>query len=133
MKFMNYIDLIYEMRNSAAHRGNFSQMTIDKTKIDGGWKGSFLKINNEIFNLILKLNKERMIIEELDEWGMYENLEHFQCIDMYVFSKRSIKELIIFVIEYLNLLSYSKEKTKKTQKIFSGYVDIFQNHALSYF
>lgn len=114
IKFFDYISLISELRNSIIHRGIFSQMIINSLD---GWRGSFLKIDLKIFNLIFKIDPKRVIFEGLSEWGLYENCRDFQCIDMYVFAKRALKEIVIFSTEYLSLLGYSKIKGKTVNSL----------------
>lgn len=120
--YLNYINLIFEIRNSVIHREIFAQMTIDNK--NDGWKGSFLDINIEIFNLFCKLDSERLIFEGVSSWGLYENCSDFQCVDMYIFAKRALKEIIKFSTKYLGLLGYSKVDN-------SG--EIFDKYTLCYY
>lgn len=131
--FLNYINLIHEIRNSVIHREFFGQITIHNKSSNGEWKGSFLKLNIKIFNLFLKLKSEKTIFERMNDWGLYENSADFQCVDMYVFAKRALKEIIIFSKKYLSLLGYSKIKSEELPKIISGSVEIFDKHALCYY
>lgn len=127
MKFSDYINLIYELRNSVIHRGIFSQMIIDSLD---GWRGSFLKIDLKIFNLIFKIDSKRIIFEGLSEWGLYENCTDFQCIDMYVLAKRALKEIVIFSTEYLSLLGYPIIKEKTINNSLNNSAEILREFGL---
>lgn len=132
--FLNYINLIYEIRNFVIHREMFfEQLTIDSKNSNGEWKGSFLKLNIEMYNLFIKLKSKKIIFEGLNDWGLYEKFIDFKCVDMYIFGKRALKEIVIFSTKYLSLLGYYNVKSDELPKWLSSSVEIFGKHALCYY
>lgn len=132
--FLNYINLIHEIRNFVVHREMFHEQFTIRGKNSGfGWEGSFLKLNIEIYNLFIKLNSENIVFEDINEWGLFEKLIDLKCVDMYIFAKRALKEIIIFSKKYLSLLDCFNVKAKGVPKRISSSVEIFDKHALCYY
>jgi len=131
--FSNYINLIYKIRELVIHREMFEYLTVCNKRSNGEWEGNFLKLNIEIYKLFKNLKEKKIKYEGINDWGLYEKLIDFKCVDMYLFAKRALEEIIIFSKKYLSLLGYSKVKSEEIPKWLKSSVEIFDKHALCYY
>jgi len=124
--YSNFIKLIYEIREIVVHREMFEHL--------GMSKNNFLKIDEHICKMLKNFKKEKSQEKIINNWGLYEDVNlHLNCLDMYIFSKRAVKEIILFSSKFLELIDYSQQKSDKLPNWLKGSIKIFEEDALCYY
>ena len=119
--FSNYIKLIYEIREIVVHREMFEHIRMPIN--------NFLKIDENICKMLKNFKKEKSEEEKINNWGLYEDF-NFKCLDMYIFAKRAVKEIILFSRRFLELIDYSQKGLGKLPNWLRGSIKEFEEDAL---
>ena len=130
---INFIQLIYSLRELVIHREGFSKTSIKNKDENGEWEANFITISEDIGKKIIGCGDTRNKYNPVSKWGLYIMNNEFY-LEPHNFSNQAMVKLIVFVDEYLNLLGYSSfvedQKTQNTR--FANTMFSFEKYHLGF-
>jgi hypothetical protein len=102
-RYVNFINLIYKLRESIVHREIPQGMDFEYRGYNGKWKCNFVEISEDIQRLIHQNGDKQQEYDLVSCWGIYNISDEYR-LEPFRFVKSATKVLIEFSNEYLRLL-----------------------------
>ena len=113
---MDFIKLIYTLREQVVHREMLRETGFHLTGPNGEWKANFIWTDSSTVKSIRNCGDVQRAYDPISEWGVYESgRDHF--FDPFHFVKAVGKKLSQFVDRYLELLGYKNWVEKPNDSI----------------
>jgi len=137
-KYIDFIKLIYELRETIIHREIPQGIRFECDERDERWKFNFIRIDQSIQNQISRCGDSNQKYDPISMWGVY-NISTEYLLEPLSFVKSAARVLIEFSNEYLRLLGYGdfleelRSKNDESPKdFFLRDIEEFKNNRLGF-
>lgn len=134
-KYLNFIKLIYQLREVIIHREMLQKIGVEFEGRDESWKMNFFKVDGNIFSFIKQCGDKSQEYEVVTEWGIYR-LHKDYFLEPFHFAKSATRTSVEFSNKYLELLGFTnyiiKLKKKKITDDFLRGIEGFERDNLGF-
>jgi len=137
-KFVDFIELIYGMREVIIHREIPQGIRFECDERDERWKFNFIRIDQSIQNQISRCGDIKQKYDPVSMWGVY-NIATEYLLEPFSFAKSTARVLTEFSNEYLKKLGYEdfleelrNKKDRLTKDTFLSDIEEFINYRLGF-
>lgn len=132
-KYVNFIKVIYEMRELVIHREGLRKLALSCNNINENWQANVVAITNEMADTISKCADSRELYTPFTKWGFYKIHADESFIEPYRFVKAATKLLSGFTDRYLELLGENNwVETTDKKNILIEDIHLFQKWHLGF-
>jgi hypothetical protein len=137
-KYVDFIKLIYELREAVVHREIPQGIRFAYDDHDEKWQSNFIRINEEIKKQIHRCGDSNQKYDPISMWGVY-NISTEYLLEPFSFAKSAARVLIELSNEYLKMLGYGdfleelrSKRDESSRDPFLRDIEEFKNNRLGF-